>query len=156
MATLRHDQVRARIAAALEGLTVATGTLYEAPCGYDAMPGDVAHGRVHLAFGVAISSTSIVPAQRQGTPSSRRPLLCQSTVAVRLLHRHRGATAARTDVDGALQVEGQVLAGVLDTAGTDGLMLSYARTPRRLQVADPADAFMVELEFLASYNILTT
>jgi hypothetical protein len=147
--------VRARIAAVLEGLVLTTGTLgtlTEAHCGYDAMPTGVSRVRSHLAFGVAVPRTEspVEQRQRQG-----RILYVSTPVAVRLLHRHR-STDAIADVDAALAAESEVIVAVLSTAGTSGLQVTYTGTSSRGSVSDPAELYMLQLDFLATYHIATT
>lgn len=153
MATLRPDQVRARIAAALEGLTLTTGTLgtlREAPCSYDDMPAAVPDQRVHLAFGATLSRTVPVPVQRQ---RQGRDLRVASDVAVRLLHKRRRSDAV-SDVDDAMAAEAEAIVAVLGVSGADGLQVTYQGTSRRADVAQP-ESYMIELDFLATYNAAT-
>jgi hypothetical protein len=154
MATLRPDQVRARIAATLEGLTLTTGTLgtlREAPCGYRDIPDGVPDQRMHLAFGVALSNTQpdpAVPGQRQ---TQGRPLRVVSTVAVRLLHKHRRSDAI-ADEDAAMAAESEVIQAVLGVNGASGLQVVYTGTQQRSAVSE---SMLIEIQFFATYHIAT-
>lgn len=147
MATLRPDQVRARVAGTLEGLGVTAGTLEEAPCGYDGFPGAVPRVRAHLAFAVAVTSTTIEPVQRQ---RQSRELRVRDSVSVRLLHRLRDSDEV-ADIDSAMATEADAIAAVLGTAGTTGLQTVYAGTSTRQAVeVDGGRFYMLQLDFAAT------
>ena len=150
-ATLRPDEVRARLAAALEGLTVLAGTLREAPCSFDAFPAEVPQARRHLAFAVSLSRTSEAPEQRQ---RQGRPLRVSHDVAVRLLHRQR-KTDTVADIDAAMRAEAAVVVAVLGASSSDGLQVTYAGTSARRDAGSPEDAYLIQLEFTAAHHIPT-
>jgi hypothetical protein len=151
VATLRPDQVRARIAATLEGLTLTTGTegtLYEAPCGYHDMPAGLGDQRRHLAFGVAIVSTTESPEQRQ---RQTRPLRVEHVVSVRLVHKRR-VTDAVADEDAALAAEAEAIVALLGTGGGDGLQVTYRGTSRREPIPE---GIMITIDLRATHLIAT-
>lgn len=154
MATLRPDQVRARVAAALDGLTLTTGTLgtlHEAPCGYDGMPRQVPDQLVHLAFGAAVLRTVPAPVQRQ---RQGRELRVESTIGVRLSHKRRRSDAV-ADEDAALAAETEAIVAVLGVSGADGLQVTYQGTSRRSASEQP-ESYLIEMDFSATYNLATT
>lgn len=151
MATLRPDQVRARIAATLEGLTLTTGTagtLHEAPCGYHDMPAGVPDQRLHLAFGVALTRTAPAPVQRQ---TQGRPLRVTSTVSVRLIHKRRASDAV-ADEDAALAAESEAIVAILGTSGADGLQVTYQGTSSRNPIPE---GLLITIDLEASYLAVT-
>lgn len=158
MSTLRPDEVRARTAAALQGLVLTTGTagtLHEAPCDYDAMPAGVPAQRQHLAFGVAVPSTTEAPDQKQ---RQGRPLRVSTALRVRLLHKQR-TTDAVADMDAALAAESEVIVAVLGVAGTGGLEVTYDGTAERRPIPPSQEvpgAILLQLDFTATHRIATT
>ena len=159
--TLRPDQLRARVAATLEGLEIQTGTrgtLHEAPCDYYQIPDAVPAQRQHLAFGVSVTRTGgnpPHPGQRQGRG---RPLRVESDVSVRLLHKQR-ETDATADLDAAMAAESEAIVAVLGISKADGLQVSYMGTSERRPVPASQDvpaAVLVTIEFMATHFIPTT
>lgn len=158
MSTLRPDQVRARVAATLEGLVLTTGTLgtlREAPCDYDAMPSGVPAQRQHLAFGVAVPTTTEAPEQKQ---RQGRPLRVATSVRVRLLHKQR-TTDAVLDMDHAVAAESEAIVAVLGASGANGLQVTYTGTSERRPIPPTPEvpgAVLLQLDFLATHRIATT
>jgi len=151
VATLRPDQVRARIAATLEGLTLTTGTagtLREAPCGYHGMPAELPDQRMHLAFGVAVTTTKGAPEQRQ---RQSRPLRVESAVSVRLAHKRRTSDAV-ADEDAALAAESEAIVALVGTGGADGLQVTYQGTSRREPIPE---GIMITIDLRATHLIAT-
>lgn len=149
--SLTADVVRARIAARLEGLVVASGVLHEAPGGYDAIPERVPHALSHLAFGVALPSTgpTLPQRQRQG-----RELYVTTAASVRLLHRYRVQVHGVTDMDGALAMEAAAIIACVGTSGASGLQVTYQGS-RRQTANVPDDLYLIELTLQAAYTIDT-
>ncbi len=154
-ATLRPDQVRARIAAALEGLVLTTGslgTLNEAPCAAEDFPKAVPAARSHLAFTVSLPSQDAVPVQRQ---RQGRALRVVELASVQLLHRCR-TTDTVSDIDDALAAESEVIVAVIGASGADGLQVTYSGASQRSKQSDPENTYLIRLDFPASYHIATT
>jgi len=150
--TLRLDQVRARLAAALQGVTVTGGTLHEAHCPYDDLPQGLSDLQAHLAFGVVVGPTTGYGSERQRPP---QPWLVQSPITVRLVHRMRRDHAAVVDYDTMLQVEAEAVIAALAISGADGLALTYTGTSLRQAGSTPIDLYLVQLDFRAVHSIPT-
>lgn len=158
MAELRPDQVRARIAATLQGLVLTTGTagtLHEAPCDPERIVQDTPVQRLHLAFGVLVRTTNPLPTiqrQRQG-----RPLRVMTTVSVYLLHKQR-KTDMVLDRDYAAAAESEAIVAVIGTSGSDGLEVTYDGTPLRQSnptLDDRPGSILTQIDFLATHNVAT-